>query len=334
VFPERKMRMSTEFELLADGIGVGRPPAGWVAIVDMPVLILVGVTGVGKSTAVDALRTRWGEISLLPNRRKIADLLVIPTVQGWDGDPPTTVTDRRRRFDYTGRYRQRHPGGLAHAFSRLVLQRRPAVPGRGAVTIFDGLRGADEVSFAAQSLPLARFAVLNAPDVVRVERLLQRQDAFDQVSENSGGQRSVPSGQRSVPSGQRPVPSGQRPVPSGQRPVPSGQRPVPSDDTPDATRHCSSASDGGFRWEEVAEGQDLFTREEQDHLAALVSRGEVDGAELAAKIAIVAAERRNYDPYAAVEILRAAALDRTVVVDTTTHSPTEVAAKLERLLAN
>ena len=306
VFPERKMRMSTEFELLADGIGVGRPPAGWVAIVDMPVLILVGVTGVGKSTAVDALRTRWGEISLLPNRRKIADLLVIPTVQGWDGDPPTVVTDRRRRFDYTGRYRQRHPGGLAHAFSRLVLQRRPAVPGRGAVTIFDGLRGADEVSFAAQSLPLARFAVLNAPDVVRVERLLQRQDAFDQVSENSGGQRSVA----------------------------SGQRPVPSDDTPDATRHCSSASDGGFRWEEVAEGQDLFTGEEQDHLAALVSRGEVDGAELAAKIAIVAAERRNYDPHAAVEILRAAALDRTVVVDTTTHSPTEVAAKLERLLAN
>ena len=306
VFPERETRMSTEFELLADGLGVGRPPAGWVAIVDMPVLILVGVTGVGKSTAVDALRARWGEISLLPNRRKIADLLVIPTVQGWDGDPPTVVTDRRRRFDYTGRYRQRHPGGLAHAFSRLVLQRRPATTGRGAVTIFDGLRGADEVSFAAQSLPLACFAVLNAPDVVRVERLLQRQDAFDQVSENSGGQRSVP----------------------------SGQRPVPSDDTPDATRHCSSASDGGFRWEEVAEGQDLFTGEEQDHLAALVSRGEVDGAELAAKIAIVAAERRNYDPHAAVEILRAAALDRTVVVDTTTHSPTEVAAKLERLLAN
>ena len=291
--------MSTEFELLADGLGIGRPPPGWVAIVDMPVLILVGLTGVGKSTTVDALRSRWGEISLLPNRRKLADLLVIPTVQGWDGDPPAAVTDRRRRFDYTGRYRQRYPGGLAHAFSRLVLQRRPAAPGRGALTVFDGLRGADEVTFAAQSLPLARFAVLNAPDVVRVERLLQRQDAFDQVSENSGG-----------------------------------QRPVPSDDTPDATRHCSSASDGGFRWEEVAEGQDLFTREEQAYLAALVSRGEVDGAELAAKIAIVAAERRNYDPHAAVEILRAAALDRTVVVDTTAHAPAEVAAKLERIAAN
>ena len=291
--------MSTEFELLADGLGIGRPPPGWVAIVDMPVLILVGLTGVGKSTTVDALRSHWGEISLLPNRRKIADLLVIPTVQGWDGDPPAAVTDRRRRFDYTGRYRQRYPGGLAHAFSRLVLQRRPAGPGRGALTVFDGLRGADEVTFAAQSLPLARFAVLNAPDVVRVERLLQRQDAFDQVSANAGG-----------------------------------QRPGPSDGTPNATRHSSSDSDGGFRWKEVAEGRELFTHEEQAYLAALVSRGEVDGAELAAKIAIVAAERRNYDSHAAVEILRAAALERTVVVDTTAHAPAEVAAKLERIAAN
>ena len=291
--------MSTEFELLADGLGIGRPPPGWVAIVDMPVLILVGVTGVGKSTTVDALRSRWGEISLLPNRRKLADLLVIPTVQGWDGDPPTAVTDRRRRFDYTGRYRQRHSGGLAHAFSRLVLQRQTAGPDRGALTVFDGLRGADEVTFAAQSLPLARFAVLNAPDVVRVQRLLQRQDAFDQVNANAGD-----------------------------------QRPGPSDGTPHATRHSVADSDVGFRWEEVAEGSELFTHEEQAHLAALVSRGEVDGAELAAKIAIVAAERRNYDPHAAVEILRAAAPDRTVVVDTTAHSPVEVAAKLERIAAN
>ena len=269
--------MTAEFELLADGFGIGRPPAGWVAIVDIPVLILVGVTGVGKSTTVDALCTRIGGISLLPNRRKLADLLVIPTVQGWDGDPPTAVTDRRRRFDYTGRYRQRYPGGLAHAFSRLVLQKQAAASASGALNVFDGLRGADEVTFAAQSLPLARFAVLNAPDVVRVERLVQRQDSFDQLGENTPGR---------------------------------------------------------FCWEEMAEGRDLFTREEQDHLSELVSRGEVDGAELAAKVAIVAAERRNYDPHAAVDILRAAAPNRTVVVDTTTHAPADVAAKLERLAAS
>ncbi len=284
-------RMNPEFKELADGLGVGRPPAGWVKIVDMPVLILVGVTGVGKSTAVDALRARMGGISLLPNRRKLADLLVIPTVQGWDGDPPTAVTDRRRRFDYTGRYRQRHRGGLAHAFSRLVAQRQPAAPASGAVNIFDGLRGADEVAFAAQNLPLARFAVLNAPDVVRVERLLQRQDVFDQVGDNGG---------RSLQS----------------------------------LRHPGPAPGSEFRWEETPEGRELFTHEERAHLSALVDRGEVDGPELAAKIAIVAAERRNYDPNAAIEILRAAAPDRTLVVDTTTHAPAEVAAKLARLAAS
>ncbi len=264
------MRMNVEFELLADGLGVGCVPDGWAAIADLPVLILVGVTGVGKSATVEALRRKCGRISLLPNRRKVADLLVIPTVQGWDGDPPTAVTDRRQRFAYTGRYRQRYPGGLAHALSRLVLQRQPdAWPGR---LIFDGLRGADEVAFAAQALPLARFAVLNAPDVVRVERLLQRQDAFDQVTDLT--------------------------------------------------------SVGGFRWQEVAEGRDLFKPKEQARLAAAVSRGEVNGAELAAKIAIVVAERRNYDPNAAVEILQSQVPDRTVVVDTTAHSPAEVAAAI------
>jgi hypothetical protein len=48
--------------------------------------------------------------------------------------------------------------------------------------VFDGLRGANEVHAAAASLPLARFVLLDAPDWVRVQRLLQRQDAFDQVA--------------------------------------------------------------------------------------------------------------------------------------------------------
>ena len=268
------MPMNAQFQLLEDGLGAGAPPAGWAAIVDLPVLVLVGVTGVGKSTAVNALRSGWDGVSLLPNRRKIADLLVIPTVQGWDGETPGAVTDRRLRFDYTRRYRERYSGGLAHALSRLVLPRPQA--GAPSLHIFDGLRGADEVTFAAQSLPLARFAVLHAPDVVRVERLLQRRDAFDQVAGLEAG--------------------------------------------------------GGFRWEDAAEGRALFTQEEQDRLAALVRRGEVDGVELAAKVAIVAAERRNYDPHAAAEILRREAPDRTVVVDTTTHSPAEAAAAIGELI--
>jgi hypothetical protein len=48
--------------------------------------------------------------------------------------------------------------------------------------IFDGLRGLEEVSFAARAYPKARFIVLDAPDETRVERLLGRSDAFDSIS--------------------------------------------------------------------------------------------------------------------------------------------------------
>lgn len=301
-----------KFERLADGLGVGPVPDGWAAIVDLPILILVGVTGVGKSTTVEALGRQWGHIALLPDRRQIADLLVIPTVQGWDEDPLTRVIDRRQRFTYTARYRQRYPGGLAHAFSRLVLQRQPdAWPGR---LIFDGLRGADEVAFATESLPLARFAVLHAPDVVRTERLLQRQDPFDHFSAVETVQDRT---------AYRPLPTNH----SSSRILYHIQSQEPNKLHPDlAPQQEGSFGEASFDWGRVPEGHDLFNREEKARLAALVGRGEVAGTELAAKIAIVAAERRNYDPDAAVEVLQYQAPERMVVIDTTTHSPAEAAA--------
>lgn len=270
---------TAQFQPLADGLGAGLPPDGWAAIAELPLLILVGVTGVGKSTTVQAVAQEVGQISLLPNRRTLADLLVIPAVQAWDGDPPTPVTDRRLRFEYTGRYRQRHPGGLAHALTRLVLQQQPnAWPG---LLIFDGLRGAQEAAFAAEALPLARFAVLHAPDGVRVERLLQRRDEFDRIAFDRAG----------------------------------GLAPA-----------------GSFRWEDAPEAAGLFHPAEQERLAGLVAQGQVDADELAAKIAIVAAERRNYDPDAATKTLQRQASSRTVVIDTTSQSPAQAAQAIRQAL--
>src|SRR5690606_21575174 len=54
--------------------------------------------------------------------------------------------------------------------------------------VFDGLRGANEVTAAAVALPAARFVLLDAPDRVRVQRLLGRNDAFDQVTLADAGQ--------------------------------------------------------------------------------------------------------------------------------------------------
>ncbi len=60
-----------------------------------------------------------------------------------------------------------------------ILAQSHAVP--AWPLLFDGLRGADEVRFALEHLPNSRFVVLEARDLTRLSRLLQRGDAFDRV---------------------------------------------------------------------------------------------------------------------------------------------------------
>ena len=166
---------SLPFTQLAPGIAIGSPaPATWQALVDCPLLIIVGVTGVGKSTTLEKLAKTGRPYTLLPNRRILTDQLIISYMQALDQQPIQPVTDRKVRFDYTRRYRERFPGGMSHALTQLWIEPMQLGPN----LIFDGLRGADEVTHAVQELPQARFVVLHAPDVVRVQRLLKRNDAL------------------------------------------------------------------------------------------------------------------------------------------------------------
>jgi hypothetical protein len=182
------------FEQLAPGLGVGWPaPAGWRSLAASSLLILVGVTGVGKSTLLAKLAQRGLVFHLLPDRRELTDRLIIAAMQTVDGQPVAPVTDRKLRFDYTRRYRERFPGGMAHALAQLLVD--PAMS--GSYLFFDGLRGANEVAHAAASLPLARFAMLDAPDWVRVQRLLNRRDSFDRTAAhtNAGDQGAEAAGE-------------------------------------------------------------------------------------------------------------------------------------------
>ncbi len=270
---------ATDFAPIAPGLGRGHPlPLGWHAVADLPVTILVGLTGVGKSTTLAALAEQGINFSLLPNRRDLTDQLIIAALQVMDGDPVQPVTDRTARFAYTRRYRAQFPGGMAHALAQLSVA--PAHwPG---LLIFDGLRGADEVTQAAAILPSARFVVLHAPDLVRVQRLLGRNDAFDRVKTASHefGQGAI-----------------------------------------------RSFADLG-----LPAASHLFTTEEETALLALVHRGEVSPADLAAKLKIVVEERRNYDPDAALAALTALAPARTLAVDTTLHSPAQAAGLIAGLI--
>ncbi len=166
------------FEQLQADLGVGVPvPVGWRPLADCRLAIIVGVTGVGKSTVLARLADAGLDFTLLPDRRVLTDRLIISAMQAQDGEPAGPVRDRSLRFDYTRRYRARYAGGMAHALSQVAAA--PALAQR--LLLFDGLRGADEVRHAAAALPHAYFIVLEAPDIVRVQRLLGRQDAFDAV---------------------------------------------------------------------------------------------------------------------------------------------------------
>ncbi|WP_291429958.1 ATPase [Deinococcus sp.] len=143
----------------------------------LPLTVLVGLTGVGKSTALAALTAADAGVRVLPDRREVTDAVMILPLAG------AAVRDREERFRLTAQYRQAHPGGMAQALGSLL-----ADTGHwGQTPVFDGLRGLDEVRFAAQSFPAWRFVALGAPDTVRVRRLLGRADAFDQVGGAQGG---------------------------------------------------------------------------------------------------------------------------------------------------
>ncbi|MFC4427428.1 ATPase [Deinococcus navajonensis] len=152
------------------------PSGPWVPLANLPLTVLVGVTGVGKSTALRALQEATPDIRVLPDRREVTDAVMLWPLAGGP------VTDREHRFRLTAEYRLAHPGGMAQALGTLQADTRHW----GQGPIFDGLRGLDEVKHAAQHFPAWRFVALGAPDAVRVRRLLGRADSFDRI-QGSGG---------------------------------------------------------------------------------------------------------------------------------------------------
>jgi hypothetical protein len=146
--------------------------------------VLCGLTGVGKTSALAALRPMIGGFVDLPERRALFDDVIARRYRS--GPAPV---DRIERFALASRFRTEHPGGMAVVLSHLAVRPEPVA----APLVFDGLRGEDEIRHAATALPRACFAALLAPDFVRLLRLLRRADAFDQVGVSSSD-RCLPPG--------------------------------------------------------------------------------------------------------------------------------------------
>jgi hypothetical protein len=175
---QTKLLFTRPFEQVEPGLGVGMPtPAGWYSIAEWELLIFVGFSGVGKTTTLDLLMSGRDDLRLLPDRRVLVDKLVIEQMQVQDGANGRAV-NRLQRYEYMFRYRAEFPGGLGHAITQLYLD--PACTPR--YVVFNGLRGENEVGYAIESLPQAKFIWLDAPRFVRIRRMLRRNDPHDRVS--------------------------------------------------------------------------------------------------------------------------------------------------------
>jgi hypothetical protein len=175
--------MTLPFAEIGAGVAVGEPlPPGYEHVSRRALLVLVGVTGVGKSTTLAAAQAAGLRYRLLPDRRELTDRLILPAAQAQRGETPAPVRDRAQRFALTRLYRETHPGGMGDALAQLAVA--PAL--LAGLLLFDGLRGANEVVAAARQLPAARFVLLDAPDAVRVTRLMGRNDPFDAIGAGDG----------------------------------------------------------------------------------------------------------------------------------------------------
>ena len=142
-------------------------------------LMLVALTGTGKSTTLDILRARLGGsgLGLIPSRRELADWVAIPMAQALAGEPIEPIRDRGRRFGYTRRFAEQVPGGMAAAFSWLTLA--DDYDGR---LISEGIRGENEIRYALENFPRWRIIELTLNPLTRLRRLSGRRDDFDRAA--------------------------------------------------------------------------------------------------------------------------------------------------------
>jgi hypothetical protein len=97
-------------------------PEGFLSLTRLPVIITVGLTGVGKSTVIELLGKEVA-FTLLPNRRVLTDEVIVASLQREAGESVGPGADRLKRFEYTAQYREKNAGAWPMPWGRWWLGR-------------------------------------------------------------------------------------------------------------------------------------------------------------------------------------------------------------------
>ena len=174
VYPRLKPPLSRAYPLVRL-----KEAAGYHSLGSQPLLMLVALTGTGKSTTLARLRQILGPagMGVIPSRRELADWIALPMMQTLNGEATRPVADRVRRFAYTRSFAARVPGGIAAVFSWLYL-----ADSFSGLVIAEGIRGGNEMRHALTRFPAWRVVELTLDPLTRLRRLSDRGDRFDRAS--------------------------------------------------------------------------------------------------------------------------------------------------------
>lgn len=174
VLPHLKLRLADQYPLLR----LDDHP-GYHSLAQHQIVMLMGLTGSGKTTTLSALRQMLdgAGMDVIPSRREVAEWIAIPTVQMLRGQPLRHVSDRVARFQHTKAFAERVTGGMAAAFSWLQLAN-----GYDGLLIAEGIRGANEIGHALRQFPGWTIIELSLHPLTRLRRLSARKDRFDRAA--------------------------------------------------------------------------------------------------------------------------------------------------------
>ena len=173
VLPQLNLTLSDQYPLLR----LDDHP-GYHSLAQHEIVMLVALTGSGKTTTLSALRQMLdgAGMDVIPARREIADCIAIPAVQTWRGQPMRHISDRVERFQQTKAFAERVPGGMAAAFSWLQLSNSIDGP-----LITEGIRGSREINHALRHFPRWTIIELSLHPLTRLRRLSARKERFDRA---------------------------------------------------------------------------------------------------------------------------------------------------------
>lgn len=152
--------------------------AGCHALGEHRLLMLVALTGTGKSTTLDILRAGLSPAGadVIPTRRELTDWVLFPQAQALADEPIAPVTDRVQRFAITRRFARQVEGGMAALFSWLTIKDDAPAP-----LLSEGIRGPNEVGYALRHFPRWQIVELTLHPLTRLRRLSGRNEDFDQA---------------------------------------------------------------------------------------------------------------------------------------------------------